>query len=238
MNRSLRQLRKFTVQGPGAEIGRVDRLFVDFERWTIRYIGVLVADSPRRLYLVSPLSLSGVDWPDRRICTRTSRRAMDEGPDIHPDEPISRAQEVAYNRHFRLPRYWDGVGLWGDQLLPFLLLRSRGQVQRKKAVLEGGGDAFEGTVSHLISTTELMLATVEAPDGVVGPVADLLMDEGSWAVRFLVVDTGYALPARKLMVDPAWVERLDRGGSLLYVGLPEAAIRGATEIQEANGWRY
>ena len=103
VNRSLRQLRKFTVQGPGAEIGRVDRLFVDFERWTIRYIGVLVADSPRRLYLVSPLSLSGVDWPDRRICTRTGLgltvhgRSIGKGSSVWPCQlPVTAGKPSIY----------------------------------------------------------------------------------------------------------------------------------------------
>ena len=231
MNRSVAQLRKFTVHGPKVEIGQADRFYIDVELWTVRYIAVIPEGAPQRLCLVSPLLLSRVDWLHRRIRTRTPRRDLEGGPVIDFERPISRTQEAEYNRHFRLPRYWGGVGLWGDQLLPFLLLRAQGPEPRLRLTAPGP------EANCLVSTRELLLAGLYSPEGLVGRIEDLLMDEASWAIRFLVVDTGRKLSPTKLMVDPVWVERHDRRDNALYVGLPQAAMREATAIRKVSPWR-
>lgn len=56
--------------------------------------------------------------------------------------------------------------------------------------------------------------TIEAADGQMGKVHDLLFDGRTWAVRYLVVDTGSWLPGRKVLIAasglgrPRWDERL------------------------------
>ncbi|MBN1835829.1 MAG: hypothetical protein JW820_08255 [Spirochaetales bacterium] len=229
MNRSLRHLSEFTVFGPNAKIGRVDRFYADLDRWAVRYIAVPCPGESRHLYLISPLSLAGIDWQERRIRARTTRLEVERGPQVGAGDPVSRVQEAEHNRHFRLPRCWGGVGLWGDQLLPFLLARSPGASRIGTPPAE---------VVRLVSTTTLLRSSLHSPEGPLGPVADMLMDQETWAIRFLVVDSEGRWPPDKLMVDPAWIEFHDPARNLLYVALPRAAIREATEIQEAKPWEY
>lgn len=214
--------------GPRAAIGRVDRFFADLDRWAIRYLAVVSGGAPRHVHLVSPLSVAGIDWQERRIRVRTTRRKVEEGPEVEVGAPISRAQEAEHNRLFRLPPYWGGVSLWGDQLLPVLLARTPGSARH-------GSGAPE--IVRLISTSSLLRSSLHCPEGPIGPVVDLLMDQDSWALRFLVVESRGEGPRGKLMVDPAWVESCDLADNRLYVGLPRAAIREATEIQEAMPWK-
>ena len=54
---------------------------------------------------------------------------------------------------------------------------------------------------------------VAATDGDLGHVADLLIDDASWTIRHLVVDTRNWLPGRKVLIGPDrlrsvdWIER-------------------------------
>jgi hypothetical protein len=50
---------------------------------------------------------------------------------------------------------------------------------------------------------------IEARDGLIGHVEDLLVEDAKWVVRYLVVDTRNWLPGRKVVVAPTWVERVN-----------------------------
>jgi hypothetical protein len=51
---------------------------------------------------------------------------------------------------------------------------------------------------------------IEASDGRLGTVSDLLFEEVSWVVRLLVVDTGNWLPGRKVLLPLSVLGRPDR----------------------------
>jgi hypothetical protein len=237
MNRSLVHMNKYTIWSAGEVIGRADRFFVGLERWAIRYIVARTLESPPRFLLFSPLALSGVDWPGRSFQTCTSTRELEWVPEVTSEGLFSRSEEAEYHRRLRLPQYWGGVGIWGDHQLPYLLAVSPHPSSQNAAAAAPSRLAKQE--AHLISSEQLFLAGVRSQEGLSGRIADLLMDEDTWAVRFLVVDTGRRLPMRKLIVDPSWIERHDRGRNMFYVGLPQAAIREATEIhEEARPWKY
>lgn len=65
----------------------------------------------------------------------------------------------------------------------------------------------------LWDSSELKGYAVEAADGHVGSVSDVLFEDDTWAVRWLVVDTGHWITGRKVLLPPS------------VVGLPDAAAR-------------
>jgi hypothetical protein len=55
--------------------------------------------------------------------------------------------------------------------------------------------------------------SIAASDGRLGTVSDLLFDDASWLVRWLVVDTGKWLSGRKVLLPPpvlGWLSAKDR----------------------------
>ena len=65
----------------------------------------------------------------------------------------------------------------------------------------------------LWTASELVGSTIKATDGDLGTVSDLLFDDQSWMVRWLVVDTGNWLPGRLVLLP------------LSVLGRPERAMR-------------
>ena len=51
---------------------------------------------------------------------------------------------------------------------------------------------------------------IEASDGLLGTVSDLLFEDVGWAIRWLVVDTGNWLPGRKVLLPLSTLGRPDR----------------------------
>src|ERR1700728_1962871 len=61
----------------------------------------------------------------------------------------------------------------------------------------------------LFAITGLQRCPVEGIDGHVGTVKDFLFDDQSWKIRWMVVDTGYWLPGRRILIHPSVIAPLD-----------------------------
>jgi hypothetical protein len=50
---------------------------------------------------------------------------------------------------------------------------------------------------------------IEATDDRIGHVYDFIIDDESWTIRYLVVDTGKWLGGKKVLLAPGWINRID-----------------------------
>ena len=58
---------------------------------------------------------------------------------------------------------------------------------------------------HLRSAREVAGYHIQASDGSIGHVEDFIVDDATWDLCYLVVDTGNWLPGRKVLISPQWV---------------------------------
>jgi len=68
---------------------------------------------------------------------------------------------------------------------------------------------------------------VEASDGDAGSVHDILFDDITWKIRWLVIDTGGWLSGRRVLIHPSAVSPLNLESSRLQVNLSRLAISEA-----------
>lgn len=73
---------------------------------------------------------------------------------------------------------------------------------------------------------------VAASDGKIGTVNDLLFDDQSWKIRWLVIDTGAWLPGRKVLVHASALGEPDPARRELPVKLTKAQIEGGPDLGE------
>jgi hypothetical protein len=90
----------------------------------------------------------------------------------------------------------------------------------------------EPTDSHLRSTESVTGYNIDAVDGDIGHVDGFVMDDEAWAIRYVEVATRNWWPGKKVLVSPAWIERVSWMDSKVYVGLTREAIKGAPEYVE------
>lgn len=67
--------------------------------------------------------------------------------------------------------------------------------------------------------------SIVASDGRIGTVNDILFDDASWRVRWVVVDTGNWLPGRKVLLPLSALGRLDENGSEFAVNLTMQQVK-------------
>lgn len=81
---------------------------------------------------------------------------------------------------------------------------------------------------HLLN--DLHGRALHASDGEIGHVDDVLVDDRSWRVRYLVVDTGGWLTGRQVLLDPSCVTRIDGAGEV-DVALTRGQIEDSPPIE-------
>ena len=73
---------------------------------------------------------------------------------------------------------------------------------------------------------------VHAPDGEIGHVEDFVVDDETWAIRYLIVNTRNWWPGKKVLISPKWIESVSWELSKVFVDLSTAAIRQSPEYSE------
>jgi hypothetical protein len=86
--------------------------------------------------------------------------------------------------------------------------------------------------SHLRSTSEVTGYHVKATNGAIGHVKDFIVDDETWAIRYIEVDTRNWWPGRKVLVSPQWINRVSWPESQVYVDLSRNTIQNGPECIE------
>jgi hypothetical protein len=68
----------------------------------------------------------------------------------------------------------------------------------------------------------------------VSNVEDFIIDDETWAIRYLVVDTQNSLPGKKVLVSPQWIERVSWSETKVFVNLSRDTIKQAPEYTEES----
>jgi uncharacterized protein YrrD len=209
----------------GQTIGKTKEFYLDDRHWTIRY---LVADTGNwltgRQVLISPYALVAVNPDQKNIVTDLTKKQMESSPSLDSDKPVSRQFELAYSGYYGYPLYWGGPFSWGAY--PYLM-RDREQWSE----LSEGEKAWD---PNLRSTYDVTAHHIQALDGEIGHVDDFIIDDETWAIRYLIVDTHNWWPGKKVLVSPQWIERVSWSERKVFINLSRETIKRSPEYTEES----
>lgn len=209
-------LESYKLHNQEGEIGKVKEFYFDDHHWTVRY---LVADTGNwlkdRQVLISPYAITSVNRGGKYLAVELTRKQIEESPSLASDKPVSRQYEKSYHDYYGWTPYWGGAYAWG----PYSYL-SR---ERDKPVVPGNGPPVMD--DHLRSSRDAMNHGIEALDGEIGHVEDFVIDDETWAIRYLIIDTGNWWPGKKVLVSPRWIESVSWGQSRIFVDLSRETIK-------------
>jgi uncharacterized protein YrrD len=84
----------------------------------------------------------------------------------------------------------------------------------------------------LRSCKEFTGYAIQAKDGELGKVKDLLFDDQKWVVRYLVADTGRWLPGRKVLISPISVLDIDWNSRRVVLSLTQEDLERSPPLEE------
>src|SRR5262245_15695460 len=205
MLREVSTLKGLTVNAVDGEIGSVYDVYFDAKQWTVRYFVVDTGTwlSGHRV-LISPMSLRVAGVVDDRLNLRLSKAQVEQAPSWDTDKPVSRQHEIAYAQYYDHPYYWTGPARWGGGWDPLIGVAPIPRVDRVDPVEEEiRARERESADPNLHSARDVIGHYVQAADDDVGHVEDFLVDDQTWAIRYIIVDTRNWLPGRHVVISPA-----------------------------------
>jgi len=222
MLRNVTRLKGFEIRARDGEIGTLDQFYLDDESWAIRYLVVNTGDwLSDRLVLVSPLALRQAEWESRRLDVALTKKQIEDSPPIDTHKPVSRQHEAAYLGYYNYPYYWAGPNYPAGLAV---------QEEAESAQARAGKESAD---SHLRSTEAVTGYHIEAADGEIGHVRDFIVDDETWDIRYLEVDTQNWWPGKKVLVSPQWIKRVSWLDSKVYVDLTRETIQNGPEWIES-----
>jgi len=93
--------------------------------------------------------------------------------------------------------------------------------------------ALDGEIGALRDLRRAREVIGHDADGDVGHVADLLIDDVSWAIRFLVVDTRSWLPGRQVLIGPDRLRWVDWAGRQIGLDLSRRQVETSPDYEPA-----
>lgn len=235
MLRSMSELEDYTIRATDGTIGVVKDVFFDDLTWVIRY---LVVDTgtwlSRRKVLISPIAIGPANWNDRELPVAMSKARVNDSPDIDTEQPVSRQHEMQYLGHYGYPYYWGGSGLWGNAAYPHMLMTgdlafSPIEASPEVEIAYARAEALkhQSDDMHLRSCKAVLGYHIHAIDGDIGHVKGMLIDEETWAVRYLIVDTSNWWLGHQVLIAPQWIKGISWSDATVSLNLSRQELQGA-----------
>lgn len=216
-------LKGYKLDSLDGEFGEVEEFYFDDRHWAIRY---LVANTGNwltgRQVLISPYALVAAIKEEEHIAIDLSRKQIEDSPSLNSDKPVSRQFEESYYQYYHWPMYWGGAYMWGPSP----------SISRDPEHWEKSTQAEKAWDSHLRSTEAVRGHHIQAIDGEIGHVEDFIIDDETWAIRYLIIDTKNWWPGKKVLISPQWIERVSWDEKKVYINLSREAIEQAPEYTE------
>jgi len=222
MKRNAKSIVGYTIGAIDGEIGKVQRFFFDDKTWKVLY---LVVETGNWLMgnevLIATSALLSPDWEKGIFPIKLTKEQIKNGPGIDTEKPVSRQKEIKKQEFYLKANYWGG-GFYAGGL----------PVSMFHAILKDGPESKEKKSHdnpHLRSTAKVDGYHIEASDGAIGDVVDFIINDYSWQIDFIVVDTGHWFPGKKVLVSPKWIREINYETSTVIINSSIARVKSSPD---------
>jgi len=229
MKRSINSLLGYTIRGTDGEIGKVEEFYFDDRSSTIRYMVVKTGGwfSGKKV-LISPAAFQKPEWESKTFSVNLTQEKIKNSPDIDTDKPVSRQQEELMRGYYTWPGYYGygmygywGLGMWG---YPAIIDSA---LEKEMKQIKATEHAYDNP--HLRSTHEVTGYDIHATDGDIGEVVDFIIDDATWKIHFLVVETGSWFSGKKVIVSPDRIKEIDWKTGAVIIDTTIAHVKSSPE---------
>lgn len=224
------------LSSSGEKIGKIKDFYFDSQELVVRYI---IVDTGSwlisRKVLISPEAFVELDWDGKSFLTNLSKDEIENSPPIDMEKPVSRQMEEKLVEHYGWTNYWTqaGSGTFGypaayPSPLPPIDEEEKELEEKKREHIKN--DYEENR--YLRSLDEVKGYKIDALDGKLGGLASLLVEENSWKIHYLVVDTKKLFGGKKVLIAAEWLDSIAYAKKEVNINLSKDIIENAPEYHE------
>lgn len=240
MLNAVSSLKGFEIQAKDGTLGTVSDFLFDDSTWKVRW---MVVDTGRwltgRQVLVHPSAVISADYGERALVVGLTKAQVQDSPSILWDRPVSQQMQDDLYGYYGWDPLWGG-GMYGGSLYggmgaiasPLSPPAYFGVAAVREAErCETGRD--EGD-PHLRSIAEVTGYHIQATDGGIGHVQDVLIDNASWGIRYLIVDTSNWWVGQHVLISPYAVAGVDWSERHIRLDLTREKIKSSPSWNPSN----
>ena len=220
MLNAVSSLKGFEIRAKDGSLGTVSDFLFDDSTWKVRW---MVVDTGHwlsgRKVLVHPSAVLSAEYGARELDVSLTKTQVKDSPDVRTDRPVSQQMQNDLYGYYGWDPLWGG-GLYGGSLygggMGAIAAPVSGPayfgtlaVRNAERENERGGARDEDGDPHLRSIEEVTGYHVNATDGDIGHIQDLLIDSASWGVRYFIVDTSNWWFGQHVLISPYAVKGVD-----------------------------
>lgn len=220
----------YQLRAKDGTIGSIDDLLFDESHFGVRWV---VVDTgtwlPGRKVLLPPSALGEPDTDVREYPVDLDKDQIKDAPGLASDKPVSRQMETDIYGYYGWTPYWYGG--FGYPA-PGGMVPTGAMPVTPPASSEDPQDVQAGDLGdpQLRSANEVTGYNVEATDGSIGHIEDVMVDETDWAVRYLMVDTKNWWPGKKVLISPDWRREIVWSEQKITVDVTRDKVKNAPEF--------
>jgi sporulation protein YlmC with PRC-barrel domain len=187
---SLAELVGFSIQAKDGQIGKVSDFYFDEKEWIVRYlIDKTGSWFSRRLVVISPASIEKIDIEKKEIMTSLTRSQVENSPRIDLGKPLAQDEEQQVVNYYHWPDYKSLTKEW---------MMQRDIAADKNSTGPNLHSSQTVTGYHIITREEEL-----------GFVENMIVDEKTWMIRYLVIDANFGLESKKILIAPDWIDTIN-----------------------------
>lgn len=228
MLHTVSSIKGYLLAAEDGHLGKVKDVYLEEGTWAVRYLVVNTGTwLPSRDVLLPPRAIGHIDDGRESIEVHLTKDKIKGAPDISSAPTVSRQLEHEYFAYYDWPAYWTGLGAYG--VAPYNVGDLPPSAERPVKTREPAAEAAE---PRLRSVKELIGYHVEATDGEIGHIDDFVVDDDSWEMRYLVVETRNWWPGKKVMIPPQTIEQISWDLKQVFLVISRDQVQNAPEFSE------
>ena len=223
MLQNIKSIYGYKLAALDGDIGHVQDFYFDDKAWTVRYLVVDTGSWLRgRQVLLTPHTFGHLDREGKALSINLTQKRIENSPSIELHKPVSRQYEIEYYRYYGWPAYWNAPAIDGFGGFPVVLAPSKDQIEAQRLHPHRAD-------KHLRSTLAVTGYAIHATDGEIGAVSGFIVDDKSWVVRDLVIETGRWYSGKEVLIASGKIGRISYENSQVLVNLTKSAIQHTAE---------
>ncbi|MET4081972.1 hypothetical protein ABIB40_001923 [Pedobacter sp. UYP30] len=195
MEHNITSLLGFKMGARDGEIGHVRDFYFEDTTWDIRYLIVETGNwFNEKKILIAPQALLKPDWKNKIFPVDLAIDQVKNSPDIETEKPISMQQEIELYGHYAWQRY-GGSGFYAGA--------SSGVFDQPMVIderIQKQNEDKKNNDLHLRSTKLVTGYRIKATDGGIGHICDFLINDVSWKIESIIIDTHNLLGVKKVLM--------------------------------------
>ncbi len=250
MLNAVSSLKGFDIQAKDGSLGTVSDFLFDDSTWRVRW---MVVDTGRwlsgRKVLVHPSAVISAEYGLRDLNVALTKDQVQNSPEIREDRPVSQQMQSDLYSYYGGDPLWGG-GLFGGGMYGGSMYGGYGGGGMGAIASPLSAPAYFGTAAvreeergepdaeagdpHLRSSAEVTGYHVHATDGDLGHVQDFLIDNASWGVRYLIVNTSNWWVGQHVLISPYAVKGVDWSERYIRLDLTRSKIKASPSWNPSN----